>query len=75
LGGVTHRYSRHGRRIDRKPAKLPIQANRTQAGGSDKRVGDDVVDLERTAIDVALRSADLLLKVYRNNDFRVAWLI
>jgi hypothetical protein len=42
-----------GRRVDGKPAELPIQPNLAQAGSSDKSVARNVVDFELAGIDVA----------------------
>src|SRR5262249_61016598 len=42
-----------GRGMRRAPAELPIQSDRTQAGGSRQLIVGDVVDLECAAVDVA----------------------
>jgi len=56
-----------GRRIDRKAAELPIQANRAQAGRSYKGVARNIVDLERTAIDVAQHEIGRAGRVHRGD--------
>jgi hypothetical protein len=52
----NHRqYARRCWRVDGEAAKLPIQADRAQAGGSDRSVARNVVDLELARIDVTQR--------------------
>jgi hypothetical protein len=48
-------YARRCWRIDGEAAKLPIQADRAQAGSSDRGVARNVVDLELARIDVTQR--------------------
>src|SRR5258708_39182438 len=45
--------ARYGRRVNGQAAKLPIQADRAQRGGSGQLIVSDVVDLECAGILVA----------------------